>query len=519
MSTVDTCADEANKTAEAKRGNFAVNVLANIGNFAVSMLIGLWFTPYVIHNLGVAAYGMIPLANMVASYLGLITLGLNSAVGRYITIAHKVNDNEQANRIFNTSLFGSLPLAVIVVIVGVMLSYNTRHLFQVPAGYERETIIVFLCAVFTFAGNTIGSPFEVSSFCLNRFDMRNAVNIARQVSRVGVVVLLFSLTAPRLWHIGLGMACSAVVAFIGVVWVWRVLMPELTVSLSKFDLSIVRRLAGTGGWVVINQVGALLYVSIDLIVVNRLLGAHAGGQYGAILQWSALLRSLAGVVASVFAPTMVYYYAGRDIDSLVLYSRRAVKSLGLMMALPIGLICGFSKPLLNLWLGSEFVPLAGLMVLLTGPLAVTLGVFPLFSIQLATNRVRLPGIITCVMGLLNLGLAILLAGRVGWGMYGVAAAGAIMLAAKNILFTPIYSAHILRQKFTTFYHELVYILCLTVVVSGLAWYVSVTWAISSWSKLILAGGSMGILYVLGVYRLLSPDERSMVLRMCKIKSG
>ena len=52
---------------------------------------------------------------------------------------------------------------------------------------------------------------------------------------------------------------------------------------------------------------------------------------------------------------------------------------------------------------------------------------------------RVPAIVTIVMGFGNLGLAILLAGPMGWGLYGVAAAGAIALTAKNLIFTPLYA--------------------------------------------------------------------------------
>ena len=195
-----------------------------------------------------------------------------------------------------------------------------------------------------------------------------------------------------------------------------------------------------GGWILINQIGVLLYLGIDLVVVNKMVGPEAGGQYGAVMIWSTKLRSLAGVVAGVFGPTIISLYGRQDTTGLVAYCRRAVKFVGLVMALPTGLICGFAQPLLGIWLGPSFEPLAPLMMLMSIHLCVNLAVFPLFNIQVATNRVRVPGILTCVMGVGNLGLALLLAGPVGWGMYGVAAAGAVMLTAKNLVFTPIYGA-------------------------------------------------------------------------------
>ena len=46
---------------------FVVNVGANACYFAVSIVIGLWYTPYVIRHLGVSVYGLIPLASSITN--------------------------------------------------------------------------------------------------------------------------------------------------------------------------------------------------------------------------------------------------------------------------------------------------------------------------------------------------------------------------------------------------------------------------------------------------------------------
>ena len=56
----------------------SVNLAANFANFAFALLIGLWFTPYLIHNLGTASYGIIPLITQVTNYMAVATIVLNS---------------------------------------------------------------------------------------------------------------------------------------------------------------------------------------------------------------------------------------------------------------------------------------------------------------------------------------------------------------------------------------------------------------------------------------------------------
>jgi len=44
--------------------------------------------------------------------------------------------------------------------------------------------------------------------------------------------------------------------------------PNLRVLPNKFDRKRIHELFGMGGWTVINQIGSLLFLNIDLIVAN-----------------------------------------------------------------------------------------------------------------------------------------------------------------------------------------------------------------------------------------------------------
>jgi membrane protein EpsK len=494
------------------KGRFATNLGANLANYALSILVGLWMTPYLIRHLGVAAYGLVPLATTVTSYMGLFTTALNAAVGRYLTMALDRNDCAEANRIFNTSFWGTAAVLLILLGPAVWLTSKVRFFFNVPPGYDDQFVWLFICTIGMFFFTTLASPFGVATFCRNRFDLSNAVAIVSTVVRVAAILILFNLCVPKVWHIGVAMLATAAVGLVLSVVLWRRLTPMLTVQRSAFSQQTLKQLTGMGGWIVINQIGSLLYMSVDLVVVNKMIGAEACGRYGAVMMWSLMLRNLAGVVSAVFGPTIVSLYGRKDTTGLVAYSRSAVKLVGVMVALPIGLVCGFAQPLLRIWLGPAFEPLAPLLMLMCLPLCVNLAVLPLFNIQVATNHVRLPGILTCVMGLGSLGLALLLAGPIGWGMYGVAVAGAVMLTAKNLVFTPLYAARILGLGYGTFYREILPVVATTIGLAGAGWWLAQDQRLTTWLDLGVAGMGLAAVFLAGTYWfLLTKEERRQAL--------
>ena len=498
------------------RGRLSVNLASNLGYLVLSLVVGIWYVPFLVRHLGAAAYGLIPLASTLTASMSLVTLGLNSAVGRRLTIALEREDHDQANRIFNTSLWGSLALCLVLMVpAGLGLVY-LESIVRIPPGFAVEARWLFGGVVAAFLLNEVMAAFDVSSYCRNRFDLFNLVATAERLTRVGLVVLLFYAVAPRIHYVGGAILGGTVVSAAGAIWLWRRLTPMLRIAWRDFDWAVLKNLAGTGGWVIVNQMGAILYLGIDLLVANRLFGAELAGRYAAVMALPMLIRMLGTTISAVFSPTSVYYYAREDIDGLVAYVRRAIKCVGLMLALPIGLMCGFAEPLLRLWLGPDFSEWSPLLFLMAAHLCLNMAINPLLGLQLTVNRMKVPGIVTLFMGLGNLGLALWLAGPMQWGLYGIAAAGAIMLTAKHVFFTPLYAAHVLGKPRFTFLREMPLILIMTAATILLGRATAWIWEIGGWGDLILIGLGLSVMYCVGVYGLvLKPAERQMLKKVLR----
>lgn len=499
------------------RGQLHVNIISNIIFYAFSILINIWFTPYLIRHLGVSGYGIIPLATTVVSYLSVLTLVLNAAVGRFITVNLEKKFFQEARFFFNTSLISSLLFVAVIAAPCFFLAFHPQWFFRFPQGQEYQTTLLLLCTLAMFMLTVISTPFDVATFCRNRFDIRNAVAIFASIMRVSIVVFLFNFGHAEIWHVGLGILVASLLSLLGSLWAWKKLTPELYIDFRQFSIKTLKELVGTGGWIAVSQIGTILLLSIDLLVVNRLLGSESTGYYASLLQWSALLRGLGTAIAGVLAPTIIYHFARNEIDSMVTSCKQSVKFLGLFLALPVGLISGLAKPLLCVWLGPNFVPLAPLLLVMTAHLALTLGFMPLHNISIATNNVRIPGLFQIAIGVLNLALAVFLAGPIGWGMYGVAVAGGIILILRNLLFTPFYAAKIIGRIPTTFTAELFPIVLVGVLVTMTSWAIASYIDLNSWVKLITYCLSFASFYLPGVwFFLINKDEKIMIKEYCKL---
>lgn len=496
------------------RKRFLVNVFSNVTLVLVQAVSNLWLTPYLIGYLGIAVFGMVPLVNSIVSYIAVFTNALSSAVSRFLAIDLEQDDNDAANKTFNTALFGVFAaltgLAPVIAIVALRFS----NLFEVPPGWEGDASWLFVIVAFAFFVSVTRSIFAVSPFVHSRFLLSNLVDLAGLLAKIGLIVVLFSLLPARLWYAGAGTFIAAFVPLIGYVLLWHKLTPELNVQMTAFDRSRLRSLMGMGGWVVVNTVGVMLLGRVDLVVVNSFFGAALTGGYAAVTQFSALLEYLVSAAGKVIRPVVLVLYAQDDYDGLRRLTVQAIKLLGLALALPVGLLCGFSRPLLGVWLGSDFKYLSIILIVLVCHQSLNLSARPLLQIQNAFNKVRWPGIVTLLSGGVNLGLAVLLAMWGGWDAVGVAVAGAVAWTAKNGLYMPIYTARIMKLPWSTFYPSLSASVIGTLFVGGASYGLTLVRMPNSWLSLAGSAAVVSIIYGLIVWTVgLNRNDRQLLISL------
>jgi membrane protein EpsK len=475
------------------------NLLANVANFIVNIIIGIFLVPYFISTLGIAAYGLIPLATSLTSYITILTDSLNVAVSRYLTVDLHQKDYQKANITFNTALFGLSGIIGVLIPIVMVLSIYAPRFFNVPAEQEFEVILLFFGVFAAFLIRSWSSNFTVSLYAYNRLDLQNLLNIISVIVQVSLIVVLFTLFSPQLSYIGFAYLVSSIVFLLGAIVLSKRINPHLHIGLSYFDRSRLNELSFMGWWVVVDQIGSLLLLQIDLIVVNLLFGATAGGEYAVVLLWAILLRSIAGTLAGVLCPMILTYYAKKKNEQIIFLSKSSVKGLGLLMALPIGLICGFAPNLLTLWVGPQFAHLAPLMWVLCLPLVISLCILPLFSINIAYNKVKIPGIVTLFMGIGDLILAFCLPLYFGWGYYGVAIAGVIVVTLRSAFFVPWYTAKLMGISSKTFIKPMISGLIATLIIAGLTAILGKIFIISSWINLMIFCGIISIVYLIVIW--------------------
>lgn len=494
---------------------FSTNVLSNVAYFVISIIIGLGLVPYFVDTLGLAAYGLIPLATSITSYVTLIIDSLNTSISRFLTIDLQRSDIARANQTYNTALFGTLAIILALIPIVLLVAWFAPEFFDVGEAASGDVFILFLLILGSVLIRAWTSNFMVTLFAHNRLDYRNLVNITNLATQLILVVILFTVLSPSLVYVGLSYFVAALVALFLAYNLSRKVCPDLHISVRSYSHARFGEIGGIAFWFIIDTIGFTLNANIALLVVNRLFGDVAGSEYSLVILWSTLLYGISGLVTTAMTPMIYNYYSRRDTSGLIKFALFAMKCMSLFIAPVIGLICLFSPQLFTVWMRSDaFVHLAPLVWIVVSPVIVKVQTSAIGSIGVGYGKVKVPAFYSLFAGFLNVYLSFTLPFMFGLGIYGVAISGAISMILHTGVSAPLYTAYVVQAPLSTFLRAILKGVSYLVgfVVVGLL--ILTVFQVSSIFSSIVVGFGLLIGYtVLVLAYILSKDEKEL-LRSC-----
>ena len=224
------------------------------------------------------------------------------------------------------------------------------------------------------------------------------------------------------------------------------------------------------------------------------------------------LTNLVAMISNTFVPQMTMTYAEGNTDKFIKETNRAVKLCSFLCSVPVIGFIVFGYSFFRLWLPSltdhEIALIQLLSVLTLLPALFNIFSYPLSAVQTITCKLSLPVIITLVIGIVNFICVIILLNTTNLGILGIKLVSSVLLMFRVLFFTPMYAAHNLGVKLTTFYPIIVKgTITNAVTIIIFVGYIFVV-DVSSWISLALSAAICGFIgYGINYIFLLDKSEK------------
>ncbi len=370
------------------------NVSSNGIALGTNVLVGIFLSPFILHRLGDAAFGIWVLIFSITGYYGLFDLGIRSSVVRYVSKATATGDMEYASRIISTSLFSYTCIGAFVLLITVLVSVNIDTVFSIPAEFHATTRWLLLMVG---SAVSLGFPLGISGGALEalqRFDVMSLTSVATTLLRALLIVIVLLHGYGLLTVAFITVVLPIISAIIRALIAKRLLPVRL--GFTYVDRKTFREIVNYGGITFITIVSARLRFKSDEIVIGALLSSVAITYFNI----GARIVDYAGEVVDSLAQVLVPMSSHSDAIGDVNRLRKILVAGNRFCAFIIFPICAvlviLGKSVIEVWAGKKYVaqsyPVLLLMLLpSTLMLAQAASGRVLFGMGTATMIFFLPG--------------------------------------------------------------------------------------------------------------------------------
>jgi O-antigen/teichoic acid export membrane protein len=425
----------------SRLNQLARSVASNWAAFATSVVVAFFLSPFIVHHLGNAAYGVWTLVISMISFMSLLDLGMRGAVTRFVGRNHAQGNHQEASRAVSAAFWLRLWIALLILVVSLFLCGLAPSLFHIPKELQFAARGAIMLTGASFALTLSFGVFGGVLVALNRFSTASGITVSQTLLRaVGVVTLLIAghgILSLALWEFVVSVAANAALWF-----ACSRAYPELRVVVRRPETALLRQFVGYSFYVFLIHCATTLIYYVDNLVVGAFISAAAVTFYAIGASLLEYLRQVVTSVTTIFMPLASGFEARGEHGELRRLLIQGTR-LALIISLPIALILYFrGHTFIELWMGQQYAQISArvLQILLLAQVF-SIANFTSGNIAFGTAKHRPFALAVLAESLANLGLSIFLVRRIG--MNGVAWGTVVPNLIVQFVFWPRYICKLL----------------------------------------------------------------------------
>jgi O-antigen/teichoic acid export membrane protein len=419
MSISDSTATQKKASSPVSASWITRSVLSNWFGLAANLVISFFMAPFIVHKLGNSAYGLWALMLQLTGYMGVVDVGLRSALVRFVSRHRAQNDQDGLNELMSSTLQLYSGFALLCLLVGSVLAFFALPHLHVPPGLLLQARNTLLVASVILASDFVFATFQGSLAGLSRWDLRNLISTGVLILRAGLTFAMLS-RGHGLVTLALVQLLASLTGHVFEVYFVRRLLPGLRFSWGHLQKKVLRPIFSHSAYSMLIGLGVGINYEVDSIVIAAFLPVQEITFYVIGFNLIKYLRDLINASSMIVAPLASHLDAQGHSHGVSQLLKRGSKYTLLLSYLGCaGLLC-LGPDFIRLWMGDEYAVRSGKVVII-----LTLGLF--FSLTENIGGHLLFGLgkhrlnVWCTLGeaALNLAASIFLVRH--YGIYGVAA--------------------------------------------------------------------------------------------------
>ena len=392
---------------------------------AINVVVGVVYTPIMLHYLGDSEYGVYSVATAVISFLTMLDLGFGQTLVRFYVKYRAEGREEKARECAGAFLLLYLVLGAVAFAIGTVLSRAFLPLLFGQKFTAGELSILRQVLSVLIINLALSLPLSVFSSLITaheEFVFAKLANILSTILTYGGILLVLTHG-----HRSVAMAAVTTAVSLGVkglLALYCIFRMKVRPRFARPEPEMLRSIFSFSFFIFLNILIDQLYASTDKFVLGALCGTVEVTVYTVGVQFNAYFQQLSTAISGVYLPHVTRLYAagakGPDFSQLFLTIGRVQF---LLLSFVLAGFCAFGRQFIGLLSGGALTQgqitqsfAIALIIMLPGvvPLSQNVGI----TILQAMNRHRFRSVAYLVLAVINVAVSIPLAHK--WAGVGAA---------------------------------------------------------------------------------------------------
>lgn len=431
-----------------------IEIFKNVGSswfsLGLNVLVGLFLSPYILHRLGDAAFGLWVLVFSITGYYGLFDLGIRSSIVRYVAKYSANDEHDELNRLVNTALFSYTGIGVIALLSTFALSSYIDSIFRIPADFRSTAHLLLLMVG---AAVSLGFPLGVFGGILEglqRFYVLYLTNVCSTLLRALLIVI-------ALRH-GLGLLTVALITvtlpLVGNLVNGAIVLGILPLHFHPkyLNRSSLLRIASYSGPTFMIIIASRLRFRTDAMVIGTFVSSAAITYFTIGSRLIDYMGDVVNSLAQIFIPMSSQSDAVGDSEQLKKIFVAGNRACALIVFPITASFIILGRSIIEVWVGVRYVATSyPVLLILLIPTATMMSQSACGRVLFGMAKHRTLALAILFEGITNLILSIVLVRQ--FGILGDAAGTAIPLLCTTLFFLPRHSCRVVGVRVWTYLRE------------------------------------------------------------------
>ncbi len=392
-----------------KNHRIAKNTVYLYIRMTFSLFVTLYTSRVVLSVIGIEDYGVFNVVAGFVSMFSFLNVALSSSIQRFLNYENGKNGEIGFQKVYITSLFIQLILAVIAfVFVETIGLWYFNNKIVIPDNRFEAAKILFQLSVFSMLVIILQVPFSSVILAKERMNYYAIVGMIDVVLKLVIVFIIKSLSGDKLISYAWLISVVSVVNFLLYFVYTRLCFKRLRFKFC-FYKDLFKSMIKFSGWSALGGFSQIMQHQGLNLVLNRFFGPTVNAARGLSYQVKSAMVGFVSNVTIASRPQMVEAFASGDRDRairLMVSTSKLCFLLLLLMALPISIEIDY---VLNIWL-NHTVPqhTASFTILILVGTLIDILQTPIGMLVYATGRIAKFNAYLSVLGLSVLPIAFIL---------------------------------------------------------------------------------------------------------------